>query len=62
MSSAKIAAIIGLLLSVSIDLSSYSMSNMFNNFSALIVDILVYSVMLTITGVVVALVIRNKEA
>jgi type IV secretory pathway TrbD component len=54
MAGAKVGAIIGLLLSLSIDLSYYSMSSMFSNFTAVIVDIIVYTIMSAIVGVVVA--------
>jgi uncharacterized membrane protein YbaN (DUF454 family) len=58
---AKVAAILGLLMAASFDLSSYSMSNLFNNITALVIDVLVYTVLVTIVGVVVALVIGKKE-
>jgi hypothetical protein len=51
---AKVAAIIGLLLSLSIDLSYYAMSSIFSNFTAVIVDIISFTIMSSITGVVVA--------
>jgi Na+/pantothenate symporter len=51
---AKVAVIIGLLLSVSMDFSYYSMSTMFSNLTAVFVDIIVFTVMSAITGVVVA--------
>ena len=54
MSGAKIAGIIGLLLSVSTDLSYYAMSTTFSNFTAVFVDIIVFTVMSSIAGVVVA--------
>lgn len=58
---AKVAAILGLLMAASFDLSSYSMSNLFNNITALVIDVLVYTVLVTIVGVVVALVMGKKE-
>jgi hypothetical protein len=51
---AKIAGITGFLISVSMDLSFYSMTSMFSNFTAVLIDIIVYSVMSAIVGVVVA--------
>jgi hypothetical protein len=48
-------------MAASFDLSSYSMSNLFNNITALVIDVLVYTVLVTIVGVVVALVIGKKE-
>lgn len=61
---AKVAGIIGLLIAISMDLSIYSMSNMFSNFSALLLDIVVYTVMTAITGAIVAMVMGmgKKEA
>jgi len=56
MDGAKVGGIIGLLVALSIDLSIFSMSNMFSNFSVVLVDIIVYSVMAAIAGLVVALV------
>jgi len=53
MACAKISAIIGLLLSLSINLGYYSMTNMYSNPSAIVVDIIAYIVYLAITGVVV---------
>jgi hypothetical protein len=59
---AKVAAIIGILMCTSYDLGTYAMNNMFNSFSVLIVDVVTYTVMLTIAGVVVAMVMGKKEA
>ena len=50
---AKVGAIIGLLLALSIDLSFYSMSTMFSNLKAIFVDIIAYTVMTAIVGAVV---------
>ncbi len=58
----KIAAIIGLLISSSYDLGSYSMSHMYNSFSVVLVDVITYSVLLAIVAVVVILVMGKKEA
>lgn len=51
----KTGAIIGFLTGLSMDLSYYSMTTMFNNFTTLVVDVLVYTVMLGIVGIVVVL-------
>lgn len=58
---AKVAAILGLLMAASFDLSSYSMTNLFNNITALLVDVLTYTVLVTIMGVVIALVMGKKK-
>ena len=61
---AKIGGIMGLLLSTSYDFSSYAMSSMISNFTAVIFDIVIYTVILAIGGVVVAWVMGmgKKEA
>ncbi len=56
MAGVKVAVIIGLLISISMDLSSYAMTSMFSNFTAVFVDIIAFTVMSAITGAVVALV------
>ena len=58
---AKVAAIIGLLAAASFDLSSYSMNNLFNSITALLVDVITYTILVTVTGVVVALVMGKKD-
>ena len=50
---AKIGAIIGALYAVSIDLSFYSMSNMFYSLTPVIVDAVIFAVMSAIAGVAV---------
>lgn len=55
MAGAKKGAIIGLLTSLSIDFSYYSMTTMFSNMTALLVDILATVVMLTIGSILIAL-------
>jgi hypothetical protein len=64
MSGAKVGGIIGLLFVLSMDFSMYSMSSMFLNFTALIVDVIVYTVMSVIVGGVVAYIMGmvKKEA
>lgn len=61
---AKVGGIIGLLFSTTVDFSIYSMSITFSNLSAVFVDIITYTVMTLIVGIVVALVmgIGKKEA
>jgi hypothetical protein len=61
---AKVAGILGFLVALSIDLSMYSMSTMFNRLSAVVVDVVAYTVMTVVAGIVVALVMGTgrKEA
>lgn len=54
MAGAKVAVIIGLLLSTSIDLSFYAMSTMYQTLTPIFVDIIAYSCMSAITGVIIA--------
>jgi len=51
----KTGAIIGFLTGLSMDLSFYSMTTMFNNITALIIDVVVYTILLGIVGIVVVL-------
>jgi urea transporter len=64
MAGAKVAGIVGLLVAVSIDLSIYSMSNTFPGFTPVIVDILVYTFMAAVCGIVISWVmsLAKKEA
>lgn len=55
MAGAKVAGIIGLFVSVSMDFSVYSMSTMFASFSTVFVDILAYTIMSVISGAIIAL-------
>lgn len=57
MTGAKIAGILGFLIAVAIDLSYYAMSTLFSNLTAVFVDIIVFTALSAVTGVVVALVI-----
>jgi len=50
---AKLAAIIGFLLAVSIDLGYYAMTTMISNLTAVLVDIIVYIIMSAIIGATV---------
>ena len=61
-SGAKVGIVIGLLYSISVDLGMYAMADWYLNFGAVVVDIIVYSVLVTIVGIVVALVMGNKKA
>ena len=54
MAGAKVAGIFGILLSVSMDLQFYAFSTMFKGLSVVLVDIIVASVMLAITGAGIA--------
>ncbi len=56
MNGAKVAGILGLVISIGIDSSLYAQSNMFPNFSIAIVDIIATTVMAAISGALVALV------
>jgi hypothetical protein len=61
LSGAKLAVIIGFLLAVSIDLSFYAMTTMFASLTAVIVDIIVYSVMSAIIGSTVGWIIGSGK-
>jgi len=50
MAGAKTAGIIGLLLSASMDFGYYSMTTMYSNSTVIIVDIIAYTVYMSITG------------
>jgi hypothetical protein len=54
MAGAKVAAIIGILLSLFNDLSFYAMSNMYSNLITVVVDIIVFTIMSSVAGIVVA--------
>ena len=59
-SGAKVAALLGLLISLSVDLGNYSMTILYKDFSVIIVDVIVFTIMMTISGIVVSLVIGKK--
>jgi hypothetical protein len=59
-SGARVSAILGVLISASVDLGNYSMTNVYSSLSVIVVDVLVYTILLTITGIVVAKVIGTK--
>ena len=58
---AKMAAIIGLLISAGLDLSMYSMSTMFSNLIAVVVDVIAYAVMLSVTGGVIGWIVGMEK-
>lgn len=60
----KIAAIIGGLFALSIDLSFYSMTTLYSSFTPIIVDIIAFTIMSAITGGIIAWVMNmgKKEA
>ena len=64
MAGAKVGGILGLLISIGIDLGIYAQTNIFLNLSVVSVDIIANTVMAAIAGVVVALVMDmgKKEA
>jgi hypothetical protein len=54
MDGAKVGAIIGLLLGLSMDLGFYAMTTMYSNLTAIFIDIIAYTAMSAIVGAVVA--------
>ncbi|OFY47904.1 MAG: hypothetical protein A2W85_10785 [Bacteroidetes bacterium GWF2_41_31] len=50
----KIAAIIGVLFALSIDLSFYSMTTLYSSFTPIIVDIIAFTIMSAIAGGIIA--------
>ena len=61
---AKVAGIIGLLYSITVDFTMYGTSTRFSNFSAVLVSVIVNAIMWVIAGAVVGWVMGggNKEA
>jgi hypothetical protein len=51
----KIGAVIGFLTGLSTDLSFYSMTTMINNLTTVFVDVIVYSILLGVVGIVIVL-------
>lgn len=49
----KTGAILGFLLSLNINLSFYSMTTMFLHFSGLVVDVLVFTLMMAVIGLII---------
>ncbi len=64
LSGARIAGIMGFLISLSIDLSFYSMTTMFKNWTGLIVDVVMGTIMSAIVGAIIvwAMSLGKKEA
>lgn len=58
----KTGALFGLLFSVTIDLSFYSMTTMFNSIGSMVVDMVVVTVMAAILGTVIVLVWGKDKA
>jgi hypothetical protein len=54
MSGVRVSCITGLLLSASMDLSFYSMTTMYSSLAVIIVDIMVYTFMFTVGGIVIS--------
>jgi hypothetical protein len=61
MAGAKVATIIGLLYAISIDLSFYAMTTTFLKPIAILVDIVAYTVMSAVAGVVIAWVMGMRK-
>lgn len=59
---AKVGFVIGLLYSLTVDLGMYAMADWYLSVGAVIVDIIVYTVVVTVVGIVVALAMGNKKA
>lgn len=58
----KTGALFGILFTLTINLSFWSMTTMYSNFGTLLTDVLVNTVMLAVTGMVIVLVrIRGKS-
>ena len=51
----KIGALFGFLYSLSLNLGYYSMTTMFNNFTAIIVDVIVNTLVMAVIGLVIVL-------
>ena len=58
----KTGALFGLLFGVTIDLSFYSMTTMYNSIGAMVADMVVMTVMAAIIGAVIVLVWGKNEA
>jgi len=56
----KTGGLFGLLMSVAMGLSYYSMSTMYNNFTGLIVDVVVAAALLAVVGMVIVLLWGKK--
>ena len=60
-SGAKVAGILGLLISASIDFNFYSMTTMASNLTVIFVDIIAFTIMSAIAGAVVGLVLGTGK-
>jgi hypothetical protein len=58
----KIGAIFGALVGSSMDLSFWSMTTMFNNFGALVVDVAVFALIMAVVGMVIVVVWGKDKA
>jgi len=58
----QIGAIFGVLISLSIDLSYWSMTTMFNDFISLLVDVVANTLMIALTGMVITLLWGRSKA
>ncbi len=59
----KTGAVFGVLLGSSMDLGFWSMTTMYNNFAVLVVDVAVYTLMMSVVGMVIVLLWgKNKPA
>ncbi len=57
----KISAIVGLLISIAMDLSIYSMSTMFSGFCNVLVDIVAYTIYTILGGIIISLVMSFEK-
>jgi hypothetical protein len=58
----KTGAIFGVLFALSIDFSFWSMTTMFNNFGALVVDVVVSTILTAVVGLVIVLLWGKDKA
>ena len=58
----KTGAIFGILLTLSFNLSSWSMTTMYSNFGSLLVDLAVSTLMLTVVGMIIVLLWGREKA
>ena len=58
----KTGAIFGILLGLSMDLGFWSMTKMYNNFGAVVVDVVVYTLMIAVIGMVIVLLWGKDKA
>ena len=58
----KTGALFGILLGLSMDLGFWAMTKMYNNFGVLLVDVLVYTLLLAVTGMAIVLLWGKEKA